>query len=77
MNLHMPVLKASFSKHPESLSSITIPGFWQVIYVKPGCEADLDSLIQDTIRLSTSVKVRKDANTIMLGNHYSWHPNSV
>ncbi|GAB4842819.1 hypothetical protein Ancab_012796 [Ancistrocladus abbreviatus] len=27
-----------------------------VIYVKPGCEADLDSLIQDTIRLQTSVK---------------------
>nr|GFC07648.1 hypothetical protein [Tanacetum cinerariifolium] len=26
-----------------------------VIYVKPGCEADLDSLIQDTIRLNTSV----------------------
>lgn len=29
----------------------------QVIYVKPGCEANLDSLIQDTIRLTTSVKV--------------------
>ncbi|XP_010277278.1 PREDICTED: uncharacterized protein LOC104611776 [Nelumbo nucifera] len=27
-----------------------------VIYVKPGCEADLDSLIRDTIRLTTSVK---------------------
>ncbi|XP_042496188.1 large ribosomal RNA subunit accumulation protein YCED homolog 2, chloroplastic isoform X2 [Macadamia integrifolia] len=27
-----------------------------VIYVKPGCEADLDSLVQDTIRLNTSVK---------------------
>ncbi|XP_072957814.1 large ribosomal RNA subunit accumulation protein YCED homolog 2, chloroplastic isoform X1 [Typha angustifolia] len=27
-----------------------------VIYVKPGSEADLDSLIQDTIRLSTSAK---------------------
>ncbi|KAK9275343.1 hypothetical protein L1049_022607 [Liquidambar formosana] len=27
----------------------------QVIYVKPGYEADLDSLIQDTIRLTTSV----------------------
>ncbi|KAF5207242.1 Large ribosomal rna subunit accumulation protein yced-like protein [Thalictrum thalictroides] len=27
-----------------------------VIYVKPGSEADLDSLIQDTIRLTTSVK---------------------
>ncbi|KAL7000963.1 hypothetical protein U1Q18_002114 [Sarracenia purpurea var. burkii] len=27
-----------------------------VIYVKPGSEADLDSLIQDTIRLATSVK---------------------
>ncbi|XP_060195495.1 large ribosomal RNA subunit accumulation protein YCED homolog 2, chloroplastic [Lycium barbarum] len=27
-----------------------------VIYVKPGFEADLDSLIQDTIRLATSVK---------------------
>ncbi|KAF3787749.1 hypothetical protein EJ110_NYTH07634 [Nymphaea thermarum] len=27
-----------------------------VIYVKPGTEADLDSLIQDTIRLYTSVK---------------------
>ncbi|KAI3501977.1 hypothetical protein L1887_30007 [Cichorium endivia] len=26
-----------------------------VIYVKPGCEADLDSLIQDNIRLTTSV----------------------
>lgn len=27
-----------------------------VIYVKPGYEADLDSLIQDTLRLTTSVK---------------------
>ncbi|XP_043694403.1 large ribosomal RNA subunit accumulation protein YCED homolog 2, chloroplastic [Telopea speciosissima] len=27
-----------------------------VIYVKPGSEADLDSLVQDTIRLNTSVK---------------------
>ncbi|KAL5699691.1 hypothetical protein ACHQM5_030560 [Ranunculus cassubicifolius] len=27
-----------------------------VIYVKPGADADLDSLIQDTIRLTTSVK---------------------
>ncbi|KAI3849310.1 hypothetical protein MKW92_007302 [Papaver armeniacum] len=27
-----------------------------VIYVKPGCEADLDSLIRDTIRLTTSAK---------------------
>ncbi|XP_077220599.1 E3 ubiquitin-protein ligase, putative (DUF177) [Tasmannia lanceolata] len=27
-----------------------------VIYVKPGAEADLDSLIQETIRLATSVK---------------------
>lgn len=27
-----------------------------VIYVKPGFEADLDSLIQDTLRLATSVK---------------------
>nr|KAJ0216214.1 hypothetical protein LSAT_V11C300114970 [Lactuca sativa] len=27
----------------------------QVIYVKPGCEADLDTLIQDNIRLTTSV----------------------
>ncbi|KAK1438063.1 hypothetical protein QVD17_03875 [Tagetes erecta] len=26
-----------------------------VIYVRPGCEADLDSLIQDTVRLTTSV----------------------
>lgn len=28
----------------------------QVIYVKPGYEANLDSLIQDTIRLTTSTK---------------------
>ncbi|KAK9691391.1 hypothetical protein RND81_09G194400 [Saponaria officinalis] len=27
-----------------------------VIYVKPGCEAELDSLIQDTIRLQVAVK---------------------
>ncbi|KAH9620464.1 hypothetical protein KSS87_021760 [Heliosperma pusillum] len=27
-----------------------------VIYVKPGCEADLDSLIKDTIRLQIAVK---------------------
>ncbi|XP_027151382.1 large ribosomal RNA subunit accumulation protein YCED homolog 2, chloroplastic [Coffea eugenioides] len=27
-----------------------------VIYVKPGCEADLDSLVQDSIRLAASVK---------------------
>lgn len=29
----------------------------QVIYVKPGDEINLDSLIQDTIRLATAVKV--------------------
>nr|POF24821.1 hypothetical protein CFP56_49075 [Quercus suber] len=29
---------------------------FNVIYVKPGYEADLDSLVQDTIRLTTSVK---------------------
>ncbi|KAL3718719.1 hypothetical protein ACJRO7_003782 [Eucalyptus globulus] len=29
-----------------------------VIYVKPGYEAHLDQLIQDTLRLTTSVKVR-------------------
>ncbi|XWS34303.1 hypothetical protein CRYUN_Cryun21dG0028600 [Craigia yunnanensis] len=29
----------------------------KVIYVKPGDEANLDSLIQDTIRLTTSTKV--------------------
>ncbi|KAK1400395.1 hypothetical protein POM88_010258 [Heracleum sosnowskyi] len=28
----------------------------RVIYVNPGCEADLDSLVQDTIRLTTSVE---------------------
>ncbi|GMY17943.1 large ribosomal RNA subunit accumulation protein YCED homolog 2, chloroplastic isoform X3 [Fagus crenata] len=28
----------------------------EVIYVKPGYEADLDSLVKDTIRLTTSVK---------------------
>nr|XP_043606572.1 large ribosomal RNA subunit accumulation protein YCED homolog 2, chloroplastic isoform X2 [Erigeron canadensis] len=38
-----------------------------VIYVKPGCEADLDSLIQDTIRLTTSVNVR------MTGTHVDDH----
>uniref|UniRef100_A0A7C8ZGF4 Large ribosomal RNA subunit accumulation protein YceD n=1 Tax=Opuntia streptacantha TaxID=393608 RepID=A0A7C8ZGF4_OPUST len=27
-----------------------------VVYVKPGCEADLDSLIQDTIRLQTAIE---------------------
>ncbi|XP_063941588.1 large ribosomal RNA subunit accumulation protein YCED homolog 2, chloroplastic isoform X2 [Daucus carota subsp. sativus] len=27
-----------------------------VIYVNPGCEADLDTLVQDTIRLTTSVE---------------------
>ncbi|XP_073137775.1 large ribosomal RNA subunit accumulation protein YCED homolog 2, chloroplastic [Henckelia pumila] len=27
-----------------------------VIYVKPGCEADLDSLLQDTIYLATSIR---------------------
>lgn len=31
--------------------------FVQVIYVKPGHQADLDSLIRDTIRLTTTVKV--------------------
>lgn len=31
--------------------------YLQVIYVKPGNEADLDSLIQDTIRLAVSVNV--------------------
>lgn len=31
--------------------------FVQVIYVKPGYQADLDSLVQDTIRLTTAVKV--------------------
>ncbi|KAK1387330.1 large ribosomal RNA subunit accumulation protein YCED-like [Heracleum sosnowskyi] len=29
---------------------------FSVIYVNPGCEADLDSLVQDTIRLTTSVE---------------------
>lgn len=28
-----------------------------VIYVKPGCEVNLDSLIKDTIRLTASAKV--------------------
>lgn len=32
--------------------------YLQVIYVKPGYEADLDSLIQDSIRLATSVEVK-------------------
>lgn len=30
---------------------------YQVIYVKTGMEADLDSLIKDTIRLTASAKV--------------------
>eukprot|EP00268_Persea_americana_P067296 TRINITY_DN9246_c0_g1_i3.p2 TRINITY_DN9246_c0_g1~~TRINITY_DN9246_c0_g1_i3.p2 ORF type:complete len:154 (-),score=23.93 TRINITY_DN9246_c0_g1_i3:358-819(-) len=29
---------------------------WEVIYAKPGSEVDLDSLIQETLRLTTSVK---------------------
>ncbi|KAI3713960.1 hypothetical protein L1987_72549 [Smallanthus sonchifolius] len=36
-------------------SNCSLPYCRQVIYVKPGCEADLDSLIQDTVRLTTSV----------------------
>ncbi|KAL8520636.1 hypothetical protein ACS0TY_011248 [Phlomoides rotata] len=34
-----------------------------VIYVKPGYKADLDSLIQDSIRLATSVKVKHKIQT--------------
>lgn len=33
-----------------------IGGDPSVIYVKPGYQADLDSLVQDTIRLTTAVK---------------------
>ncbi|GAA0183720.1 hypothetical protein LIER_31083 [Lithospermum erythrorhizon] len=48
-----------------------------VIYVKPGFEADLDSLIQDTIRLATSVKEtcsesceKSEPKLHHLGTHY-------
>ncbi|XP_028805107.1 large ribosomal RNA subunit accumulation protein YCED homolog 2, chloroplastic isoform X4 [Neltuma alba] len=37
-------------------SNCSAPYCRQVIYVRPGNEADLDCLIQDTIRLSTPVK---------------------
>jgi len=40
-----------------------------VIYVKPGYEADLDSLVQDTIRLTTSVKVQL-TNQVFLFDEY-------
>ncbi|RVX06178.1 Large ribosomal RNA subunit accumulation protein YCED-like 2, chloroplastic [Vitis vinifera] len=43
----------SFTRKCSNCSS---PYCKEVIYVKPGCEANLDSLIQDTIRLTTSVK---------------------
>ncbi|EEF31251.1 conserved hypothetical protein [Ricinus communis] len=41
---------------PTSMSGFCHPTKTMVIYVKPGYEANLDSLIQDTIRLTTSVK---------------------
>uniref|UniRef100_A0A175YHZ3 Uncharacterized protein n=1 Tax=Daucus carota subsp. sativus TaxID=79200 RepID=A0A175YHZ3_DAUCS len=34
----------------------SLPYCREVIYVNPGCEADLDTLVQDTIRLTTSVE---------------------
>ncbi|KAF3445883.1 hypothetical protein FNV43_RR11060 [Rhamnella rubrinervis] len=43
----------SFTRKCSSCSS---PYCRQVIYVKPGNEADLDSLVQDTIRIATSIK---------------------
>ncbi|CAK9140742.1 unnamed protein product [Ilex paraguariensis] len=44
---------ASFTRKCGNCSS---PYNREVIYVRPGYEAELDSLIQDTIRLTTSVK---------------------
>lgn len=38
----------------------------QVIYVKPGYEVDLDHLVQDSIRLNSSVKVYLAALQIMI-----------
>ncbi|BFG14483.1 hypothetical protein CerSpe_007570 [Prunus speciosa] len=43
----------SFTRKCSNCSS---PYCRKVIYVKPGNEAELDSLIQDTIRLATSIK---------------------
>lgn len=43
-------------------SEVSIIFFWQVIYVRPGYEANLDSLVQDTIRLTTYAKVRFSLN---------------
>jgi len=43
---------------------------WQVIYVRPGYEANLDSLVQDTIRLTTYAKVRLCLNYYQV----SWNP---
>lgn len=63
-----PISKLSFSLNSLLLSSSSFSSLFsltkqrilhqkQVIYVKPGNEANLDSLVQDTIRLTTSIKV--------------------
>ncbi|KAF4403011.1 hypothetical protein G4B88_010463 [Cannabis sativa] len=45
-----------------------------VIYVKPGCEAELDAFIQDTIRITTSTKIIVTRNRVLLieGGLDSW-----
>ncbi|KAL5761380.1 hypothetical protein ACOSP7_017644 [Xanthoceras sorbifolium] len=44
------------TKFTRKCSNCSSPYCKQVIYVKPGNEAELDSLVQDTIRLATTVK---------------------
>nr|XP_048318516.1 large ribosomal RNA subunit accumulation protein YCED homolog 2, chloroplastic isoform X2 [Ziziphus jujuba var. spinosa] len=57
-NFNVWVLPSSrFNRHQHEVCLPEIGGDDpSVIYVKPGNEADLDSLVQDTIRLTTSIK---------------------
>lgn len=43
--------------HPQHVA-INVSTLKQVIYVRPGVEVDLDSVIQETIRLAASTKVK-------------------
>lgn len=52
-----------FFNESEAIETSSLTGPSQVIYVKPGYEANLDSLVQDTIRLTLSVKVINQGDT--------------
>ncbi|XP_052204543.1 large ribosomal RNA subunit accumulation protein YCED homolog 2, chloroplastic isoform X3 [Diospyros lotus] len=56
INANFNVWVLPSGRHNGTTQLPEIGGDDQVIYVKPGYEADLDSLVQDTVRLATSVK---------------------